>query len=181
VNDHGQICGLGRFNGQLYGVVLDPVLVPVAPSSFTVNLGKKDAGNAASLASVDGDALRVCKFLVPNLVVPPVNVQLDGTFSSGNCLGVTLRVVSRMQQAGAFSQTLELWNWNTGDWDAKDVRTDPVNLSFATRELVVSGDTRRILKSDGSLRARYRIKQTGPAATIIWCQETDQAVWMMAP
>jgi|GEM_PF-5040674 len=152
------------------------------PSSFTVNLGKLTQGNLASLANDDGNALRVCRFIVPNQQVAPVTVQINGTASILSCSALKLTVKSHMVHAGLFSQTLDLFNWNTNDWDIADNRTDNVNTTYTTVDLNGTGNLSRLLRpSDGALRARYRVRQIGPAATYQWCHEVDQAVWIVTP
>ncbi|MBS1721802.1 MAG: hypothetical protein JSS66_02220 [Armatimonadetes bacterium] len=162
----------------LYGT---PSQYQLAPTSFTVNLGRVDRGNLASLAQQDGDALRVCRFIVPNQQFAPVAVQLDTTCPVNSASSISFRAVSRMQQPGLFSQTLDCWNWSTNNWDGVDLRTDPVDTTTTTRELVGTGDLSRLLRSDGALRARYRVRQTGPASAFAWCHEMDQAVWTIVP
>ncbi|MGE0001533.1 MAG: hypothetical protein AB7T05_05635, partial [Fimbriimonadaceae bacterium] len=51
----------------------------VVPSSFATVLGRLDAGNVGSLAADDDDYLRHCKFIVPNALVAPVRVRVNGT------------------------------------------------------------------------------------------------------
>lgn len=159
-------------------VVPPSVIVP--PSSFTVSLGRKDAGDVLSLRSTDGNFLRVCKFIVPNSVVPPINVTVDGTSSVATAANLQWLFASKMQHAGAFSQTLEFWNWQSAGWDATDRRTDAVTTALVERSLSGTGALARLLDpGTGNLRCRYTVKSTGPTAVSAWCHETDRAVWYL--
>ncbi len=159
-------------------VVPPSFLVP--PSSFTVSLGRKDAGDVVSLRSTDGNVLRVCKFIVPNSVVPPINVTVDGTSSVTSAATLQWLFASRMQHAGAFSQTLEFWNWQASTWDTTDRRTDSVTTTLVERSLAGTGSLARLLDpATGNLRCRYTVKSTGPTAVSAWCHETDRAPWLL--
>lgn len=159
-----------------------PSQIVVAPSSFTVNLGQVNTGNVASLSADDGNVLRICKFIVPNQQVAPVTVQIDGSAPVTSATGLKLEFRSRMQSSGVFSLTLDLWNWSTNNWDTTNVLTTGTNTSFVLNTLTATGSISNFLRSsDGALRARYRVRQTGPSSAILWCQETDRANWIVTP
>lgn len=157
-----------------------PPTITVPPSSFTVSLGRHDAGDVVSLRATDGNVLRVCKFIVPNSVVPPINVTVDGTSPVATAASLQWLFASKMQHAGAFSQTLEFWNWQTAAWDTADRRTDAVTTTLVERSLPGTGALSRLLDpGTGNLRCRYTVKSTGPTAVSAWCHETDRAVWLL--
>lgn len=155
----------------------------VSPSTVTVELGRIDAGNAASLANpADGNALRVCKFLVPNQQVAPVTFRVDGTLSGTSPLGsVRFWTRSRVDTAGSLSQTLDLWNWNTNNWDTTDVSTVAIGTSYSYKSVTGTGALSRYLNGARNLRARIRVRTTGPTASINWCGEFDHAYWDCNP
>ncbi|MCW5936244.1 MAG: hypothetical protein KIT11_02930 [Fimbriimonadaceae bacterium] len=153
--------------------------VTVVPDAFQVLLGKTSAGNLTSLAATDGNTLRVCKFLVPNLVVPPIQVQIEGTAPLPFISDLKLQATARMVHVGSFLQTLELWNWTTNNWDTVDKRTDTVTTTMATRELATSGNKLRYVQSGTlKMRARYSVKQSGPSSVTLWCHEADRTAWV---
>ena len=166
---------------QTTNLRLLPSQIIVAPSTFVANFGQVTSGSVGSLASVDSNSLRVCKAFVPNLIVYPVTVQVDGVAPIASCTGIKFRVNSRMANGGSFIQTLETWNWTTGSWDPTDTRTDSMSTSFVSRELLGTGTLSRWLRSDGSLRARYKAKLNGFSAVVVWCHETDESVWVVTP
>lgn len=148
------------------------------PTSYAVNFGQVQSGNVSSLSDDDGNALRVCKFIVPNQQVAPITVELNSAALMPFVSTFSFELRSRMANAGSFSQTLELWNWTTGAWDTTDKRTDALGTSYSNYVVNASGDpTRFVRQSDGALKSRYLVRQTGPAAVQIWCHDVDQAAW----
>ncbi|MBS1713378.1 MAG: hypothetical protein JST30_03490 [Armatimonadetes bacterium] len=182
--DVSALLGKDVHSGQTVTTPLDllPSLYIVAPTTATVNLGKVSSGSVANLAVEDGQALKVCKFVVPNQNASPVTVTLDATAPLTSCSALKLRARTKMTNSGVYTQTLELWNWNTSNWDTTDVRTDAMTTNYTTRDLVATGSLSRLLRpSDGALRSRYRVKQTGPSSTLLWCHENDLTVWHLTP
>jgi len=154
----------------------------IEPTSYTVKLGKAASGNVASLKSADGDALRVCKFLVPNAQAAPVNVEIDGSSPVASPGSLSFAVRSKMASSGQFSQTLDMFDWNANGFDPVDVRTDALTTSYSVHELAGSGSLGRYVRSgDGQLRARYRVRVTGVSSVALWCHDVDRAVWYVAP
>ncbi|MCW5937468.1 MAG: hypothetical protein KIT11_09200 [Fimbriimonadaceae bacterium] len=166
--------------GTMFALLYEPPAT-IAPTTFTVSLGRLASGNLASLQSTDGNMLRVCKFIVPNLVVPPVQVQVDSA-SQPNLTPslVKFRVTSRMGTTGLFSQTLDMFDWAGNRFDPVDTSTTVSNTTLKTDYATSSGSAARYVRTgSGTLRGRYQIRQTGPASALLWCQETDQAQWLV--
>ncbi|MBS1715746.1 MAG: hypothetical protein JST30_15575 [Armatimonadetes bacterium] len=154
----------------------------VEPVSYTVKLGKASSGDVSSLRSADGDALRVCKFVVPNAQAAPVNVEVEATSPYAVPTSLSFAVRSKMASAGQFAQTLDLYDWNAGAFDPVDTRTDALTTSYSVNELAASGAlTRYVRAGDGAVRARYRVRVTGVSSVALWCHDADRAVWYVAP
>ena len=79
------------------------------------------------------------------------------------------------------SQTMEMWNYNTNNWDTVDVRDDVINTGVQRFDLVSTGNHNRYIGGGNALKARFSIRQTGPAANVNWCAATDLAGWIIAP
>ena len=172
----------GDFYMNFFKASSAPPTEVVAPTSFSISLGKLSGGTVASLGAEDGNALTICKFIVPNQTVAPVTVQFDGKSSFLSCSALKLDFVSRMNSAGLFGLTLDMFNWTTNDWDLVNTVTTSVNTTYSLATLNATGNLANLLKStDGSLRARFRVKQTGPAANLQWCHEIDKATWTVTP
>lgn len=156
-----------------YGLVL--------PSSYSITLGRLASGNLASLGSVDSNFFTVCKFIVPNSTVPPVRVEINGTAPGNNVGYVDFITYVKMATAGLFVQTMEMWNYNTNNWDAVNFRADTVNTGVQRFDLFSSGNHNRYIGPANALKARYSIKPSGPVASQNWCSQTDFAGWIIAP
>jgi hypothetical protein len=152
------------------------------PSVFSVKLGRLDAGNLNSLFSIDGNALRVCRFFVPNATTPPVNVEVESTAPSTSASAMNFNIHSRVANSGSFSQDVQLFDWVSNDWSTTARRVDPINTTYTTRTLTApSPVTRYIRSSDRRVLARWRIAVTGPVSVPIWCQDTDFVNWEVTP
>ncbi|MCW5938328.1 MAG: hypothetical protein KF884_07745 [Fimbriimonadaceae bacterium] len=155
--------------------------VQLNPTSFTLRLGRVDAGLVGDLADLDGSALRVCKFIVPNQQVAPITVELDGTSSVANPSQMIFRTYGRMSASGLFSQTLDLYDWNLGIFSPTTFVTSNTNTTYRFASLIADAPVGRFIDGQNRVRARYRIRQTGPAGTPFWCFDLDQAIWLVRP
>ncbi|MGE0002242.1 MAG: hypothetical protein AB7F50_00915 [Fimbriimonadaceae bacterium] len=151
----------------------------VVPRSFTVRLGRQDAGNLASVQTDDTNYLRVCKFIVPNSIVPPVNVEFGTTAPGSTASQIVYDQLARMVHAGSFNQQLELWNYSTNNWGA--TTNGALGTSFVTRTVTVNAGANNYIGPSNAMLARFRISQTGPAAVSAWCHETDYVTWELTP
>jgi len=153
----------------------------VFPETMTVNFGKVTGGDKRSLYFTDGAPLRICKFIVPNLTVAPITFSIDGTSNYSTLSSLGFVVTSRMINAGAFQEILDLYDWSTSAYSLTDVSTATINLTYSTRTLNATGTVGRYLGPNHEVRGRIRIRQSGPAATILWCAEIDEATFTVAP
>lgn len=156
---------------------LAPILV-VNPTSATVRLGRRNAGNLDSLKADDNDYYEVCKFIVPNQTVAPVNVEFDSTIPADYPIGtVNFDTVVKANTPG-LQQDTQLWNYLKNGWDTSVFTT--LTLSEAATTVPglpdpnVEGTTRNV-------KARIRVKQVGPVTVNLWCVQIDKAVWRVTP
>ena len=179
----GKILGLGVYNGvDSTSFIAVPVYgQDVFAESATVNLGWLEQGDFFSLTEVDDDVFRVCKFLVPNQQVAPVQVTVSGHTPYPTLGSLVLQVASRATQVGLYSQKLELFDFSTGAYDPVDTRTDPLGTTGTQRGLAATGSVGRYRRSDGLLRARYSVRAVGPTVTVGWCAEHDMVKWQVKP
>lgn len=153
-------------------------------NTYTIELGKLDAGTLAGVSEQgDGVVLRICRFLVPNVNVSPITVRFDGTIAGAGAATVSsmsYQFRSRMTVAGAFTQVVELFNWNTNAYDAQN-DTGAINTTYKNVTLVPTGNLNRFLNASKQVRGRVRIKPNGVVASALWCAEFDLNVWNMIP
>ena len=170
---------LGEFTSVLgpYQTVHGPLFG--VPDSYAKLRGRVDAGDAASLASVDGDVLRVCRFVVVNSTEPPVQVKVHGNIGASTASSLTAWMTSRMASNGFFKQELIMIDEN-GVESPTVRRNDSIGTTQGTVSLEadVPDD---FIADDGSVSLRYNVRIAGPVATLLWCHEADQIVWTAQP
>ncbi len=175
-NRFGQIVGSGLIDGKTHGFIATPV---VTPTKVNVLLGKATEGGLQSLEAADGNGLTVCKFLVPNQQAAPVTVELDALSPVQTPSNYFIRLVSKVNTSGVLSQTVDLYDWSSSSY--ADTRTDTLNTSFKTVELQATGDLSRYVGPERALRARFRVKATGPVGSSLWCAVLDCAQFVTRP
>lgn len=188
INNKGQMSGWGFFTydsvrnlRRKAAFRLDPVTTLVPPTSFTVVYGQKQSGNAASLVAVDGDALRVCRFFVPNQQTDPVQVRVEANLP-WEPMNLWLKATAKSTTGGAFTWSLNLYNWQTGLYDPSTNVTSPLASTYTSQETIAKGDISRYWRaSDRKVWALLRARTTGPTTTLNWCVAFDQAVWEAVP
>jgi hypothetical protein len=174
------------FGFRLLGNVVEWVsrdagTIQINPTSVTVRLGRIDSGTVAHISDIDGQVFRVCKFIVPNNQVAPVNVEVDGTSPIAVPSALSFRTYGRMNTTGLFTQTLDLYDWSISNFSTTAVTTSNIANTFRAAGVGADAPVSRFVDGANRVRARYRIRQTGPAASAAWCFEIDQAIWLVRP
>lgn len=81
----------------------------------------------------------------------------------------------------AFALTVDPWDWQAGQYDLDDAATAAMTTQYGTVESIMKGDITRYVEAGNAVRARLRVKPTGPTASLNWCVDFDQAVWNAVP
>ncbi len=147
------------------------------PESYIVKLGNNTAGNLGSFSSVDSNFFRMCKGLVPNLIVAPINVEVYSTAPGFTAAGVYLFVYSKMANGGNYKLKLEMWNYGTGNWDATDFSDTVIGLSLSLFSVSSTGSASRYIGAGQQVKARYTVRATGLVPVPVWCNDTDYVQW----
>ncbi len=147
----------------------------VAPTSLTVNYGRITSGDATKLALDDGDALVICKFIVPNQTSPIVQFAVNGNTTFTSLTALRFSTKAAMVQAGSFSHILKLYNFATSAYE--ETTTGSIGLAYQFYDLPATGDPNRYLGSGGALKSLVQIKQNGPSTSATPCASFDLAVW----
>jgi hypothetical protein len=150
------------------------------PTSFSVTYGQVNAGNNASLGAQDGNVLRICRFIVPNLLVAPVTVVVNGTAPGSTASVIRYNQYARMVTSGSFTQELSMFNWVTNSYAATGGQ-QVINTSFSTQFVQVSSSASNYIGTGNAVRSQYQIRKTGPAAAFAWCHEVDHIYWDFTP
>lgn len=157
--------------------------VTLAPISTSIGLGQIISGNNASLAADDANPLKICKAFVPNVGSP--RIRFDSDFLSPYLTATTLKLdlKARMTTGGAFAVRAFLADVSGTDsftyGAANQVIADTaIALSFANYSsgAIAPGthiDTDADSITDGTVRARVEIQQTGFSAVAVPCSEFE--------
>lgn len=143
-----------------------------------VNFGSVAANTVGCLDDRDGTPLRICRFLVPNLTVPPIQftVNTGPITSTSTQMGYFYK--GRMTAAGNFQDSLEILNVTTGQFDV--MNTHPVGLSGHVVSDAIPNSA-NYLPANRIVTARFKVRPTGLVATQSYCYELDQFVIQSHP
>ena len=108
----------------------------------------------------------------------------DTAMAQGNTLVVTptnlsFRTYSEMSTTGLFSLTADMYDWTISAFSSTAVSTGNIGNTFRSIGVGADAPVARFLDANRKIRARYRIKQVGPAGSAQWCNSIDQAVWFV--
>ena len=178
---NGWASGGPGFQYEFVGNAVMVVRHPVAPNELTVGLGQITGGNVGSLENVDGNVLRVCRFVVPFAGSPYARLNMFANNTGLTTLtsaSVSLR--DRSATAGLFRRTL-LGVLAGGTGAVRDsLVTNGFPTAFANYTLTLtagSGALADYLGTNGRLGVRYEVLQTGPSASLTPCSEIEFLGW----
>lgn len=159
--------------------------VTLAPIATTVGLGSVVSGNNGSLAADDSNPLKLCKAFVPNVGSPRVRFDSDFVSPILTPSAVSLALKARMTTGGAFKVRAFLadrtGNAFTFGLANQIVADSSIALSFNQYSGNATGVVARHVYSDGSMRSRVEIQQTGFSAVAVPCSEFEALNVTVAP
>ena len=164
-------------NSETHTFRLRPAL-NIKPTSSTLRFGQLTLGGLSSLYSDDNDYYEVCKFIVPNQTIPPINVEFDSSIPlEYPLIGLTFETIVKANTPG-LQQDTQLWNWLTSSWDTSTLTP----LSLAEAKTVVNGlPDPHVQSMTRNVKSRIRVRQVGPVVVSLWCVEIDKVGWRLAP
>ncbi|MGH9174504.1 MAG: IPT/TIG domain-containing protein, partial [Vicinamibacterales bacterium] len=139
---------------------VDPVTAAPAPAtSITVQTGSLTSGNAASLATNDGQYATVSSSLQGLF---QATVSFYGEYvvpeERRDIIGLTIDYDGGASASG-YNRTISLFNFETGAWEV--LRTEAQTTSDRRTAITIAGDPSRFLSSTGQVRMRIRAVRTG--------------------
>ncbi|MBS1723891.1 MAG: hypothetical protein JSS66_13165 [Armatimonadetes bacterium] len=148
------------------------------PDTATVRLGRLNAGKLNSLTRDDNDYYQVCKFIVPNNTVPPINVEFEATVPANFPVGgINFGTLAKANTVG-LTQDAELFNWTTSAWESSTQTALGLTEVVTT---IVGTPASHVLAGTGRVKARARVRATGPTSVATWCVSYDQVGWRLTP
>lgn len=169
----GQVAPIGGadrdYRGAAHGVAKK---FPAVITLGTVNLGKVTMNTDGCLEDRDNDPLRVCKFIVPNINIPPIRFEVNIN-APNNPAAYDLIYKAKMTTAGMFQLRVQGKQLSDGQF----VTVDSANLSTTyTTEFLVNGDPTPYLSSSGNGVFRIEVQPIGPSGASNYCLDLDQFV-----
>lgn len=159
--------------------------VVLTPTSLSVGLGAIVTGSSASLGSDDGNVLKLCKAFVPNFASPRLRFDADFLSPYPALSGVELRLKARMSTGGTFKvrgfladRTGSGFTYGPPNQLLSDTA---IGLTFQSYSAQGTGLLNRFVNSDGSMRARVEIQQTGFSAVPVPCSEFESLNVVVSP
>jgi hypothetical protein len=142
-----------------------------AADRYRIVRGRADQGDLASLRTVAGDVLRVCRFVVPNTIVDPVSIEVAAASPADAPSAVTVRGWSRMANAGSFRQPTEVVD---SDGAVAASFVEAVKTTLAPFGHTASGAGWDLTNVAGEAVARISVRKTGPSTVAQWFFDLDQ-------
>ncbi|MBL8065137.1 MAG: hypothetical protein JNM34_04675 [Chthonomonadaceae bacterium] len=156
---------------------LNPFLL-VVPATVTVVLGRLNFGDVTALSNDDNTYLEVCKFIVPNISTPPVNIEVKASVQAGYPVGSITFATILKANTPSLQADVQQWDYVANAWGASTL------VTFGTSEVTVTSTGDPLTNVEAvtqNVKARVRVKAVGPTTTNLWCVDFDQAGWIVTP
>ncbi|MCW5938349.1 MAG: hypothetical protein KF884_07640 [Fimbriimonadaceae bacterium] len=137
----------------------------------TVTFGRVVSNTPGCLDDREGDPLRVCKFIVPNQTVPPIQFSLITQVPSNPTTMASL-INHRVTSAGSFTMSVDFLNPRLNLYE--NLGNIAVGSNPATSFVV--GDVDRHVSNTRMVNMRLSLRPNGPVGAAVFCLEIDQAV-----
>jgi len=168
--------GSGTWNTWVGAKTLLPEGTVLA-SDFTIVRGELLGGGLSDLVSSDDSRLDVKVGFVLSSAEPPVWIVLDATAATASPSEFRFDLEAKVN-AGGLTQKIELYNFDTEEWELVDTR--PATVSDSSVEIVASGDLTRFIEPGTlAVKAQLTWKAFGPITLFPWQVGIDKAGWMI--
>lgn len=149
----------------------------VLPQSFSMFRGVLVSGVIQDLFASDNSAVVARAGLVLSSAEPPVQMVIEGVSPSLAPLELGFLVEARVSTPG-LSQTIELFNFVSGQWELVNTRTATTTDSIAHAH-VTNNPARFIRQGDGAVRAKVSYKTVGLTLHYPWSASIDRSHWTL--
>ncbi len=180
INKYGVIAASATKNGRQYAIILQPDTMNLAPDSMSVNMGRWAGGTLTSLQQFDGDSVQICKSVVPNLTVSPIQIVVTTVTPKLHPTLILINALGKMGSAGSFQMSSQLYNFDSQNFDS--TVSTAIGLAGTSLENIANAEpglplSRYVESQTGSMKAKISIKTTGLVPSPNWCFNLDQVEW----
>lgn len=167
--------GHGRINAFAAILAAEP---GVFPTDLTVIRGLIVSGGLPDLFASDDSYLAVQQGITQDPDEPPVWLELTSTSPTDIPTEMTF-VLEAKVNTPAVTQTISLYNYDTGEFEEVDSR--PSTMGDSVVEVSVDGDPARFVNSEtGEIKAELTW-MPGPLVIVYpWMVSIDQAIWRIS-
>ncbi|MCW5937891.1 MAG: S8 family serine peptidase [Fimbriimonadaceae bacterium] len=142
------------------------------PGSVQVFRGNLIGGDVRSLDRVEGNSFNVNKGITVNQAEAPVQIITEHPAAFTSTAGeVYVTVTGRVNVTGVLRQRIQLFNWNTGQYD--NVNEGSIGTSFGVFEGRQTANVANYV-SGGTVRVRTQVFPAGPVSSNNWGTQFDQ-------
>jgi hypothetical protein len=155
-------------------VETDPIFV--VASQYNIFRGNHLSGDLSDTFQSDDSYLKFNPGFVVNSSEPPVWIEFEGTLPTDNpsSLSVTLEAAASTL---VLTQTIEAFNWTTGQYEEVDSRTASFNTDSVVTVDLSDGLQDFVEPGIGSVKTRVGWKSAGYVLYYPWTICIDQVVW----
>ena len=148
----------------------------VSPASFNTFRGLLIDGDATDVAASDDSYLRHNPGFTLNSSEPPVWIDFDANLSSDAPVGLEALFETSANTPG-LTQTVEVRNWTTGQFELMDSRDASFNSDAVTSVDLASGIPDYVEGGSAALQVRVGFRITGFTLLFPWTTSIDQVQW----
>jgi hypothetical protein len=156
--------------------VVPPQTKGTVPDDFTAIRGLQIAGGLDDVLESDDSYLKFQPGIVLSPMEPPVWIEFGGTLPDDSPTTLHFSVEASANTIG-LTQTIEVFNFNSGQYELVDLRAASVNSDLvATIDL--SAEISNVVQSGtGAVKSRIGWRATGPVVLLPWTICIDHVVW----
>lgn len=165
-----------------YGIMdANAALVSMTPTtefadSFNIFRGILESGTLESTFDSDDSHLNFFPGLTLNSVEPPVWIEFSGDLASESPSSMSITMEASANTSG-LTQTIEMFNWNTGQYELVDSQSASVNSDSVVEVDLTSESTNYVQSGTAAVKSRIGFKATGLIFLFPWTASIDQQVW----
>jgi hypothetical protein len=143
--------------------------------SFLTVRGFLSSGDLADTFESDDSYLKFQPGITLNPMEPPVWIEFEGTINDDSPSALSLVLEASANTAG-LTQTIEIFNWNSGQYELVDSRA--ATLSDQAAEIELSeGVADYVQLGSGAIKTRVGWRATGIIFLFPWTVSIDQLAW----
>ena len=167
---------VAKSEGPIWSFTTMSGTVTILPSDYDIFRGKNISGGLSDLYYSDNSYLVIEPGFVVSEFEPPVWLRIVGKSSTSDPSKLSFTLESHTTRSGKISQTIELYNYDSEDYEIVDSRqASPSDLVV---EIVISSNPSRFIDSSSlEMEAQIKYIQTGPVVGFPWWIKFDQTIW----